>query len=108
MEDDNLVHAIQKFRPEVMSQFGQHGFLHQIVSGSFGLAAELEDPLRSNVRGHDDDRILEVDDAALPISQASVIEDLQQHIKSVVMRLLDFVKENHRVRPASYGLRQLA
>src|SRR5467141_4142181 len=91
-----------------MPHFRQYGFFDQIVSGSFGLAAELEDPFRSNVRGHNDDRVLEVDDAPLSISQAAVIEDLKQNIKGVVMGLLDFVKENHRVRPASHGFSQLA
>src|SRR5439155_6497117 len=98
MENDNLVHAIQELRPEVMPHFRQHCFLHQVVSGRISRAAELENSFRSDVRSHDDDRVLEVDDSSLTVGQAAIVEYLQQHIEGVVMGLFDLVEKNHRIR----------
>ena len=63
---------------------------------------------RADVRGHDDDGVAEVDRAALGIGQAAVVEDLQQHVEDVGVRLLDLVEEHDRVRLAAHGLGQLA
>ena len=39
--------------------------------------------LRADVAGHDDQRVLEVDRAALAVGQAAVVEHLQQHVEHV-------------------------
>ena len=39
--------------------------------------------MRTEVTGHDDDGVLEVDDSALAVSQAAVVEDLQEDIENV-------------------------
>ena len=66
------------------------------------------DELRADVAGHDDDRVLEVDRAALAVGQAPVVEDLQQHVEHVRVRLLDLVEQDHLVRPPADRLGQLA
>jgi nicotinamidase-related amidase len=43
----------------------------------------LLDPVGPKVRGHDHDRILEVDSAALRIGQPAVVEDLEQDVEDV-------------------------
>src|SRR5581483_4176409 len=58
--------------------------------------------------GHHDHRVGEVDRAALAVGQTTVIEDLQEHVPDLRMRLLDLVEEDHRVRTAPYRLRELA
>src|SRR4051794_13592004 len=98
MEDHDLINTIEKLWTEVMAHFRQDGFLHSIVSGEISLAAELQNPLRTDVRSHDDDCVLEVDDATLAICQTTVIKDLQQNIECVVVSLFDFIKQNHRIR----------
>ncbi len=85
VEVDHFVHAIQKFRPEQARQI----FL-----------------LR--VRGHDHDGVLEIHRTTLAIGQPSVVQKLQQDVEHVAMRLLDFIKENHAIRPAADGFGQLA
>ena len=62
----------------------------------------------SDVAGHDDDRVLEVDGASLRVGQAAVVEELQQDIEDVWMSLLDLIKEHDLVRTAANGLGELA
>ena len=65
------------------------------------------DELRSNgrtqllfrqVRGHDDERILEVHQPAFVVCQTTVIQHLQQDVEHIRMRFFDFIEQNHRVR----------
>ena len=60
------------------------------------------------VRGHDHDRIAEVDRAALAVGQPAVVEQLQQDVEHVGVGLLDLVQQHHRVRAAAHRLGQLA
>ena len=62
----------------------------------------------ADVAGHDDDGVLEVDGAALVVGQAAVVQDLQQHVEHVGVRLLDLVEEHDAVRPAAHRLGELA
>ena len=61
-----------------------------------------------DVRGHDDDGVLEVDRAALAVGEPAVVEDLEQDVEDVVVRLLDLVEEDDAVGPAAHGLGELA
>ena len=65
------------------------------------------DDRRAEVAGHDDDGVLEIHRAALAVREPAVVEHLQQHVEHVVMRLLDFVEQHHRVRLAAHGLAEL-
>ena len=68
----------------------------------------LGDELAAEVRRHDDDDVLEVDRAALAVRQPAVVEQLQQHVEHLRMRLLDLVEQHDRVRPPADGLGELA
>ena len=61
-----------------------------------------------DVRGHDQDRVLEVDRPALTVGESPVVHDLEQDVEDVGMRLLDLVQEHDRVGPAPDRLRELA
>jgi hypothetical protein len=63
---------------------------------------------RAQVRGHDDDRVPEVDPAALGVRQLPVLEDLEQDVEHLGMRLLDLVEKHDRVALAADRLGQLA
>ncbi|CAB4920216.1 unannotated protein [freshwater metagenome] len=67
----------------------------------------LEEMLGSDVRGHDDHRVPEIDLPALRIGDPAVIEHLQQGIEDVGMGLLDLVEEHHGVRLATHRLSEL-
>ncbi len=52
---------------------------------------------RADVRRHDDDRVLEIDDAAFAVGEAAIVHHLQENVEDVRMRLFDFVEEHNRV-----------
>ena len=61
-----------------------------------------------NVRGHDQDGVLEADRAALAIGQAAVVHHLQQRVEHVGVGLLDLVEQDDGVRAPPHRLGQLA
>ena len=63
---------------------------------------------RAEVRSQDDDRVAEIHGVAQPVGQLPVLENLQQDVVHIRMRLLDFVEQDHRIRRAAHALRQLA
>src|SRR3984893_476096 len=95
-EYDDVVDAVQEFGLEVRVQ----QFLH-LLAGSFevlGSANVLGPQIDgADVRGHNDDRVLEVDHAAFAVGQAPIVHHLQQNVEDVGMRFFDFVEENNRV-----------
>src|SRR5580704_17479971 len=62
----------------------------------------------SEVRGHDQHRVLEVHGSAFRIRQAAIVQNLQQDVEDIRVRLLDLVKTNYRVGPPAYRLGELA
>ena len=64
--------------------------------------------LAADVRGHDDDRVLEVDRPALRVRQTPVVQHLQQRVEDVRVGLLDLVEEDHAVRAAPDLLGELS
>jgi hypothetical protein len=63
--------------------------------------------LSAQVAGHDQDRVAEVHNAALAIGQPPVVEDLQQGVPYLRVRLLDLVEEYHAVRSPAHSFGQL-
>src|SRR3546814_4115266 len=64
--------------------------------------------LRSQVGRHDDDRVAKVHRAALAVSQAAVIQHLQQYIEYIRVRFFDLVQQNNAIGLASHGLGKIA
>ena len=62
----------------------------------------------AQIRGHDDQRVREVDDVAVVVRQPTVLEDLKQQIVDVGVGLLDLVEEDDGERLAPHLLGQLA
>ena len=54
-----------------------------------------------------EDRVLEVDGAALGVGQPAIVEHLQQDVENIRVRLLDLVEEDDSVRAAANSLGQL-
>src|SRR5689334_4650051 len=103
-EDDRVVHAIQELGPEGLPQQLEHLGLHLLPV----LRAHLQDVLRADVGGHDQDRVPEVHRASLGVGQPALVQDLEQHVEHIRMRLLDLIEQHHRVRPPPDRLGQLA
>ena len=51
--------------------------------------------------------VLEIDRAALAVGQPAVIENLQQHVEDIVVRLLDLIEQNDAIGTAAHGFGQL-
>ena len=64
--------------------------------------------LRADVAGHDDDGVAEVHLVPLSVGQPPVVQDLEQDVVDLRVRLLDLVKEDDGVGPAAHLIRQLA
>src|SRR6185369_9423308 len=86
VEQDDLVEAIEELGPEMPAHHLHHlrlDLLHRFV------LAERGEILRAEVRSEDDDRVGEIDRAALAIGQATVVKYLKKHVEDVAMSLLD-------------------
>ena len=103
-EDDDVVDAVQELGLEVRVQQVQD-LLRGLVEVGIGLQALGLQELRADVRRHDDDGVLEIDDAAFAVGQAAIVHDLQQDVEDIGMRLLDLVEQHDRVRTAAHLLR---
>ena len=113
-EDDRVVDAVEELRTEVRLELVVDLGLHPLVPG-LGVGARLEahldalgDVPGAEVRGHDDDGVLEVDHPTLAVGQPAVLEDLQQRVEDVRVGLLDLVEQDHRERTPPHLLRELA
>ena len=62
----------------------------------------------AEVRGHDDDRVLEVHGAALSIGQTPVIEHLQQCVEEIRVGLLNLVEQDHLIGATANSFGQRA
>src|SRR5579864_6760076 len=99
VEDDDFVDAVQELGIEgtldlvpdqLFDLVGDVVFLGGCEAQAFAL---LQVP-RADVRGHDDDRVLEVDRVAQTVGQLAVFKNLQQNVEDIRMRLLDFVEQD--------------
>ena len=100
VEQDDLVDAVEEFRPELGAHLG-----HDVGPHGLGVLALLlvGQELGADVGRHDDQRVLEVDRAALAIGETPIVEHLQQDVEDVRMRLLDLVEQHDLVWPAAHG-----
>ncbi len=105
----DIIEAIDEFRAEMRLHRTHHRRLHLGVGFRTQPLAlgDFLDVLRAEVRGHHDYRIAEIDGAALTVGQAAVVEHLQQDIEHIRMRLLDFIKQDHRIWTPAHGFREV-
>ena len=83
VEHDDLVDPVHELGLEVRA----HRCHHRVLVAA-----------RAEVARHDDDRVREVDRAALAVGEPAVVHQLQQHVEHVGVRLLDLVEQHDRVR----------
>ncbi len=106
MEDDYLIDAVQKFRLKVLlERFFDVGLDFPVGPGFLGQLLNL---LACDIAGHNDNGILEIDGSAFSIGQSTVIEDLQQYVEDVQMRLFNLVQQDYRIGLSSNRFGQSA
>src|SRR6266481_6819915 len=67
IEDDYLVYPVQEFRPEMVAERFHDSTI------SFRALASINNELATDITGHDDDRVFEVDSSSLPIRNPSIV-----------------------------------
>ena len=107
VEGDDLVHTVEKFRPQEALQC-LHGLLLHLVAVAAAKAHAADISFGTGVGGHDNDGVLEVHHPALGVRNASVVQHLKQNVQHIRVRLFDFVKQHHAVGTAANLLRQLS
>src|SRR5439155_15168811 len=112
IENNHFVQPVQKLRIERPLNFVHYHIFHAFLPGfiSAGLEAHggaLLQVTRTEIGGHDDDRVPEIHGIAEPVGQLPVFEHLQQYIKNVRMGLLNFVEQDDRIGRPADAFRQL-
>ncbi|MNQ62342.1 hypothetical protein D3C85_766840 [compost metagenome] len=103
MEQDDLVDAVQELGPEVGADLFHDQGTHGLDILALGLVGQI---LAAQVGGHDDQGVLEVDGAALPVGQATVVQHLQQDVEDVGVGLFDLVEQDDLIGATAHGLGQ--
>ena len=103
MEQDDLVDAVQELRPE--------GLLEIVLDQSLELIAIAPlprlDQRAGQVRGHDDQGVLEIHVPALAIGQPAILQDLQEDVEHIRVGFFDFVEQDDRIRSPAHRLGQM-
>jgi len=107
VEDDDARDPVQELGQEVVAE-GAHHQLARLGLDPAVLGGRAGEVLGTQVGGHDHDAVLGVDDAALPVGDASVVHELQEDGQHLLGGLLDLVEQEDRERTAAEVLRQLA
>ena len=103
-EDHDVVEPVEELRLEVRRGRPPCTASRRRSSGTDWSAMSCE----PEVRRQDQDRVPEVDRAALAVGEPAVVEHLQQHVEDVRVRLLDLVEQHDGVRTPPHRLGELA
>jgi hypothetical protein len=109
IEDDDVIKAVEELRGKVALD-GPHNLASGDLVDLLSILEHcdvFEEVLSTKVAGHNDNDVAEVHHVTLSIGKATIVEELKEHIPDLTMRLLDLVKEEHRVRIPANGLSQL-
>src|SRR3989344_1534144 len=113
IEYDGLADAVQELRPEAFAQGLGHFALVIFGILAFGAGGKAHPAggaqiLAADVRGHDDDGVLEIHGFALGVREPPVIQDLQEKVEHLRVGFLDLVEEDQGIRPVADHFRELA
>src|SRR5699024_4488944 len=111
---DRVFAPVEELRSEMLLHFLVDLLLHLLVPGFAFVAGReaqadgLRDIASTQVRSENQYRVLEVDRATLTVRETTVLENLQQRVVNLVVRLLDLVEQHDRERLAPHLLGELA
>ena len=107
LKENDLVDAVEEFWAKMFTQFGHDGLARFLGDFSLGVKA-LDEQGGTDVGGHDDDGVFEIDGATLAVGQAAIVEDLEEGIKDIGVGFLNFIKKNDTVGATADGFGKLA
>mmetsp|Transcript_68577 Transcript_68577/g.192209 ORF Transcript_68577/g.192209 Transcript_68577/m.192209 type:complete len:370 (-) Transcript_68577:469-1578(-) len=105
VEDDDVVDAVQQLRAQGAPDRGQALLLGRRQPRAS--PRRLQERRLPHVRGHDEDGVAAVHQAPLGVRDAPVVQDLQEHVQHVRVRLLELVEEDDGVGVPTQALREL-
>ncbi len=124
MEYGDFVYTVEELRPEVLAEFIKCLCLQLLISMAFLVSyfrhalfgpvctvrnvQEFCKVTCKDVRGHDEECVLEIHCPALGIRQPAVIQYLQHDVEHIRMCLLYLIKEHHCIRSPSHGFGELS
>ena len=73
-----------------------------------GLAHHALNVLRTQIGGHDDHCIAEIDRTTLSIGQTTIVEHLQQHVEDIRVGFFHLIQQDHAVGLATNRFGQVA
>ena len=99
IKNDYFIQAVDEFRIERLT-YGRHHHLFHFFPGRVGVGLEAErslllDEASTDIGGHDDDHVFEVDRVAECVRQNAIFKHLQQDIEYVGMGLFNFVGQQN-------------
>src|SRR5699024_3655608 len=92
LKDNHVIKTINKLRLECLLHC-----CHDLLTVATG----------AKIRGQNDNRIAEIDGAALAIGQAAIVKHLQQDIEDIRVGFLNFIEKHQRVRTTTHCLGEL-
>ena len=105
VEEEDLVDPVEELRPEMAAHDRVDLPPRRLVR--IPCAAPSGDQVTAQIRGHDHDHVAEVYGAAPTVRQAAVVEELQQDVQHVGVRLLHLVEEHDGVGTPAHRLGEL-
>ena len=107
-EDNHLVHAVEELGAKGPPQLTHHLLSHALVvrlCAPFLITTDREpqgrvtiNQLRSQIRGHYDNGVAEINLMAFGIGEMAILHDLQQHVENFRMGLLDLIEQDNGIR----------
>ena len=107
LEADDLVKTVEKLRSELSAQLAEHA-VFSVLCDIAVIVDAVEQILTAEVRGHDDDGVLEVDRSALRVGNSAIVKDLQQNVENIRVSLLDLIEQDDGIGLSAHGFGQLA
>mmetsp|Transcript_14162 Transcript_14162/g.60606 ORF Transcript_14162/g.60606 Transcript_14162/m.60606 type:complete len:415 (+) Transcript_14162:38-1282(+) len=108
LEDDELVEAVDELGAEVRAHVPHHLLLDALAPPAPARLVPERDLVRAEVAGHDDQAVAEGNRAALRVRAVPLVQNLQEHVEDVDVRLFNLVKEHDGVRLLAHGVREHA
>src|SRR4030042_3155794 len=107
VENNYFINSVKKFRVKCLFKFVKYVFLYFFIHNVGCISLETErrclfDYPGTEIRGHYDYSILEIDFSSKTICEHSVIKDLQEYIEYIRVCLLYLIKEYHRIWSLTY------
>ena len=109
-----MINPIWEFRSDIVFKIFQDSSLDVIklfifnISSFSGIKSDCSllftKLISSDVWGHYDDCVFEINPSSLAIFELSFIQDLEHNIQNIRRGLLNLIKENHRVWLSSHSL----